>query len=462
MNTKFRLLTPLTKICEMSRIDVSRLPVDPGPAAWNELLPDAAPAQSVEGKQTADWIIIGAGFAGLAAARRLSQLCPTDRIVILEARRVAEGPAGRNSGFMIDLPHDLSSSDYGGAREKDHVLTADNRHAIAFASEMADDFGLGEEIFSKCGKINGAATAKGVAHNREYAAHLASIGEPSDMLDAQSMKELTGADYYLGGLYTAGTAIIQPAAFVRGVAKGLSSDRVKIFEDSPVTGLQRCGDWTATTDAGKVTAPKVILAVNGHLDSFGFFKNQLMHVFTYASMTRPLAHEEMARLGGKRIWGITPADPMGTTVRRISSQDGDRIVVRNRFTFDPSMEVTALRIARVAKDHDRAFTARFPMLVGVDMQYRWGGRLCLSRNNVSVVREVDQGLYAACCQNGLGTTRGTLGGMLAAELATNTKSDRLDRMLAEAEPTRLPPRLITNFGAPAYLKFQEMKAGGEL
>ena len=322
----------------MSRIDVSRLPVDPGPAAWNELLPDAAPAQSVEGKQTADWIIIGAGFAGLAAARRLSQLCPTDRIVILEARRVAEGPAGRNSGFMIDLPHDLSSSDYGGAREKDHLLTADNRHAIAFASEMADDFGLGEEIFSKCGKINGAATAKGVAHNREYAAHLASIGEPSDMLDAQSMKELTGADYYLGGLYTAGTAIIQPAAFVRGVAKGLSSDRVKIFENSPVTGLQRCGDWTATTDAGKVTAPKVILAVNGHLDSFGFFKNQLMHVFTYASMTRPLAHEEMARLGGKRIWGITPADPMGTTVRRISSQDGDRIVVRNRFTFDPSME----------------------------------------------------------------------------------------------------------------------------
>ncbi len=156
------------------------------------------------------------------------------------------------------------------------------------------------------------------------------------MLDADSMKELIGTDYYLGGLFTAGTAIIQPAAFVRGVAKGLSSDRVKIFEDSPVTGLQRSGDWTATTPAGTVTAPKVILAVNGHLNGFSFFKKQLMHVFTYASMTRPLSQEEMARLGGERIWGITPADPMGTTVRRISSQDGDRIVVRNRLTFDPS------------------------------------------------------------------------------------------------------------------------------
>ncbi|MCA9772984.1 MAG: FAD-dependent oxidoreductase, partial [Myxococcales bacterium] len=49
--------------------------------------------------------IIGAGFAGLAAARRLAQLRPQDTVVILEARAVAEGPAGRNSGFMIDLPH---------------------------------------------------------------------------------------------------------------------------------------------------------------------------------------------------------------------------------------------------------------------------------------------------------------------------------------------------------------------
>ena len=446
----------------MSRINVSRLPVDPGPAAWNELLPDAAPAKTVEGNQTADWIIIGAGFAGLAAARRLSQLCPTDRIVILEARRVAEGPAGRNSGFMIDLPHDLASADYGGARDKDLALTADNRHAIAFAAEMARDFDLGEEVFSRCGKINGAATEKGDQHNREYAAHLASIGEPSEMLDAQAMRELTGTDYYRSGLFTAGTAIIQPAAFVRGVAQGLSSNRVQIYENSPVTGLRHDGDWTATTPAGTVTAPKVILAVNGHLNSFGFLKNQLMHVFTYASMTRPLVHTEMAGLGGERIWGITPADPMGTTVRRISSQDGDRIVVRNRFTFDPSMEVTARRIARVAKDHDRAFAARFPMLDGVDMQYRWGGRLCLSRNNVSVVGELDHGLYSACCQNGLGSTRGTLGGMLAAELATNTKSERLDRMLAEPEPSRLTAGLLTKLGAQTYLKFKEMKAGREL
>ncbi|MEP5088217.1 MAG: FAD-dependent oxidoreductase, partial [Paracoccaceae bacterium] len=83
-------------------INIKRLPVDPGPAGWDCLLPDRAPAVALDETLNADWLVIGAGFAGLAATRRLTQLCPTDRIVVLEARRVALGPAGRNSGFMID------------------------------------------------------------------------------------------------------------------------------------------------------------------------------------------------------------------------------------------------------------------------------------------------------------------------------------------------------------------------
>ncbi len=446
----------------MSRIDISKLPVDPGPAAWNCLLDAPAPARQLEDDVTAEWLVIGAGFAGLAAARRLSQLCPEDRIVILEARRLAEGPAGRNSGFMIDLPHDLASSDYGGALDHDVNLTADNRHAIDFAAQMAADFGMKKDVFHRCGKVNGAATAKGAKHNKRYAAHLSKMGEPCEMLDAGDMKALTGSDYYVSGLFTAGTAMIQPAAFVSAVAKGLTSNRVQIFENSPVTEMTRDKGWKARTPKGSVKAAKVILAVNGHLNSFGFLKGHLMHVFTYASMTRALSVDETARLGGQSVWNITPADPMGTTVRRIKSPDGDRIVVRNRFTFEPGMEVDEERIRDVASDHDRAFRARFPMLPHVEMQFRWGGRLCLSRNNVSVVRELEEDLFSACCQNGLGTTRGTLSGILAAELATQTQSDRLDRLLAGPEPTRLPPEFILKPGATAFLKWQEIKAGAEL
>ena len=446
----------------MARITVSRLPKDPGSAGWNQILPAPETAQVLDGDQTADWLVIGAGFAGLAAARRLSQLCAGDRIVVLDATRVGDGPAGRNSGFMIDLPHDLSSSNYGGDAEANRLEIADNRAGIAFASEMARDFDLSSEAFAPSGKINAAATDRGMAANRAYAAHLHDLGESCDEIDAQDMRAITGSHYYAGGLFTPGVAVIQPAIFVRGVAAGLISNRVTLFENSPVTTLEHNGDWVAVTPKGRLTAPRVILAVNGHLNSFGFLKNRLLHVFTYASMTRALTPDEVARLGGQATWGMTSADPLGSSLRRISGQGGDRLVVRNRFTCEPTLEASANWVNAVAKDHDRAFHARFPMLSDVTMEHRWGGRLCLSLNNVQVVRELDDGLFSACCQNGLGTAKGTLAGKLAAELATGRTSPALTRALASPPPSRLPPAAVTKIGATLRMKWGERRAGDEL
>ncbi|MCB1884122.1 MAG: FAD-dependent oxidoreductase [Geminicoccaceae bacterium] len=115
--------------------------------------------------------MIGAGFAGLAAVRRLKRLRPEDSIAVLEARRVAEGPGGRNSGFMIDLPHDLASDDYGGNLEHDRKQTRMNRAAIDFAADAARECGLDEEAFARSGKTNAAATGKGLKHNADYRGH---------------------------------------------------------------------------------------------------------------------------------------------------------------------------------------------------------------------------------------------------------------------------------------------------
>ena len=440
---------------------VRALPVDTGPAAWNAILPEPGAPDVLEGHATADWLVIGAGFAGLAAVRRLSQLHPGARIILLEATRIAEGPTGRNTGFMIDLPHRLASEGYGGALEIDRKQTRANRAAIGFAADMASDFGLSDEAFIKSGKINAAATERGSRHNHDYAAHLGNLGEAHEMLDARAMRDLTGTDYYCNGLFTPNAVMIQPALFVRGVAQGLRSETVRIFENSPVIALTRKGDWVATTPGGTVTAPKVILGVNGHINSFDHFRGRLMHIHLYGSMTRALTRDEVARLGGAPRWGITPADPMGTTVRRISGTGGDRIVVRNRFTYDPSMQVSARRVAGMRADHDAAFAARFPMLKDVAMEYTWGGRLCLSRNSVPALGEVDEGLFSACCQNGLGTSKGTLHGMLMAEMASGTRSDMLEDVLAQDMPSRLPPEPLSWIGANAVLRWGEFKAGRE-
>lgn len=122
--------------------------------------------------------MIGAGYAGLAAARRFMQLCPMLRVVVLDATRVGKGPAGRNSGFMIDLPHDLSSQNYGGTSGADLAQIAHSRRAIAFAAGMAQAYNFSEDAFTQSGKINGAATAKGDDQNRDFAAHLAGLDEP--------------------------------------------------------------------------------------------------------------------------------------------------------------------------------------------------------------------------------------------------------------------------------------------
>lgn len=439
---------------------VRRLPIDPGPAAWNSILPDAEAAVPLQDKITADWLVIGAGFAGLSAARRLRQLHPTDHIVVLEASRVAEGPAGRNSGFMIDLPHDLSSKDYGGSLVRDAAQIAENRFAIKFAADAVADYEMHPEAQVLSGKINAAASEKGHHHNEDFAKHLCKLNERHEMYDAQQMREITGSNYYQSGLFTPGSAILQPAQYIRGLAKGLLHNRVEIYENSPVISLNE--NWVAVTPKGQVKAPKVILAVNGHAESFGQFQGRLMHVFTYASMTRVLTKDELERLGGAAVWGITPADPMGTTVRKIDGVGGARLVIRNRFTLDPNMKVSAKRIASVGRDHDRAFAARFGNLDTVGMEYRWGGRLCLSHNNVPAFGECAEGLFAACCQNGLGTAKGTLHGILAAELASGHQSEMLSQVMSQEQPVKLPPKPFTWLGANAVMRWGEMRAGAEL
>ena len=69
---------------------VTALPIDPGPAAWNTILPRADRYPPLRGDVTCDYFVVGAGFAGLSAARRLAQLQPGASIVVVDATRVEE------------------------------------------------------------------------------------------------------------------------------------------------------------------------------------------------------------------------------------------------------------------------------------------------------------------------------------------------------------------------------------
>ena len=443
----------------MTAYSARRLPVHRGVAGWNAILGEQPAPQILDTDQTADFVVIGAGFAGLAAARRLTQLASGARIVVLEAGRIAEGAAGRNSGFMIDLPHDLTSEDYAGSGD-DRLMISLNRQAQAFAAAAVQEYDIRPDYFDRSGKVNGAASPAAHAHNQSYTRHLDGLGEASEMLDARQMTALTGSAHYLSGLYTPGTVTLQPAGFVRGMAAGLMRAGVQVFENSPATGFMRDGSgWQVKTPKAILRTGKIILTVNGHLESFGFEQNRLMQIFLFASMTPELDADQIARLGGQSRWGITPSDPMGTTMRRIDSgQGGNRIITRTCASLRPGMTATAADLSRAARVMQRKFDQRFPQLAGMAMQYTWAGHLCLSRNGVAVMRQIDQGIYSACVQNGLGTARGTLTGIGAAELACDMTSDIADHFTAEPRPTPLPPQPFRQIGANALLRYKEWKA----
>ena len=53
-------------------IEIRRQPVNDSTNAWNTILTPRVAAASLNENINADWLVIGAGYAGLAAARRLA------------------------------------------------------------------------------------------------------------------------------------------------------------------------------------------------------------------------------------------------------------------------------------------------------------------------------------------------------------------------------------------------------
>lgn len=437
----------------------SKLPTNNGSCGWVEMLPRRTPKPALEGAVTADIAIIGAGFAGLSAARQLSLLHPTLRVVVLEAELVGEGASGRNSGFIIDLPHEVSADDLGGGSiERARRDIKLYRTAIDLGRVLAEENGWGKDVFDPCGRFSVARGPQGDEHILGYGKQLDALGEPYSLLDTKTIGEITGSPAYTSGMFMPGTVMIQPADYIRRVADQFR-DPVRVYERTPALSFDnKGGSWVVKTPKGVVTAGKIILANNGHAQSFGFFKSKMLHVFTYASLTERF---DPRRLPGQRTWAATPALPMGTTVRRISDGDSDRILVRWRYTYNPSLTIGEAQVGSAGRVHDDKFITRFPTLKGLRMEHRWGGPMAITLNGVPAFGEIAPNVFAACGCNGLGASKSSAAGIAAAEKALGMNSELVRFFTGYDKPKRLPPQPFLTIGAKANMKIKEWRAGDE-
>ncbi|MBK4993104.1 FAD-binding oxidoreductase [Pseudomonas sp. S37] len=437
----------------------SKLPKNNGSSGWVEMLPKRQPKPALQASVTADIVIIGAGFAGLSCARQIVRNDPKAKVVILEAGLVGEGASGRNSGFIIDLPHEVSAEGLGGGSldraRRDIKLY---RTAIELGRELAEEHGWGREVFDPCGRFSVARGIQGDEHILSYGKQLDALGEQYTLLDRQAISDVTGSPAYTSGMFMPGTVMIQPADYIRRMADTFK-DPVQVYEQTPALSFKNVGGaWVVKTPKGVVTAGKVILANNGHAQSFGFFKGQLLHVFTYASLTERF---DPKRLPGQRTWAATPALPMGTTIRRIIDGNSDRILVRWRYSYNPTLTIGDRQVNSAGRVHDGKFITRFPALKGLRMEHRWGGPMALTWNSVPAFGELENGVISACGCNGLGASKSSAAGIAAADMALGIDSELVQILSAYDKPKQLPPQPFLTLGAKANMKFKEMRAGDE-
>ncbi|MGX5851142.1 NAD(P)/FAD-dependent oxidoreductase [Mesorhizobium sp. PL10] len=437
-----------------------RLPahgVEPG---WAALLPARTSTPELDRAIMADVVVIGAGFAGLAAATRLTELDPGLSVAVIDADVVGNGASGRNSGFLIDLPHDISSGNFGvdaATKSRNEITVA--RSAIQLYARLAHTNGWDKDVFDPSGKYTVAMTDAGKEHLTTYSSKLKALGEPHQLLGAAEIADVTGTRSFKSGLFTPGAAMIQPVALVQCIAESFEGSPVKLFERTPALSIETLpAGCKVTTPRGEIRADKVILATNGHAESFGFGSGELLHVFTYASLTEPFAP---SALGGLRKWGATPAAPMGTTVRRINGVDGDRVLIRSRYSYIPSIEVGASSMRGASKLHDRKFADRFPEHRHLKFQFRWAGAMALTWNTVPLFGELEERIFCACACNGIGGTKATAAGIATAELVVGHRSALGDIFQTFDKPQKLPSRPLVEVGARFNLAMREWRAGRE-
>ncbi|CAB3658616.1 MAG: NAD(P)/FAD-dependent oxidoreductase [Achromobacter pulmonis] len=374
---------------------MSQTPFPLAPSLWAATAAPPPDTQPLAQSAQADVLVVGGGYAGLSTALHLAE--QGVRVALLEAREIGFGGSGRNGGQVIPgLKYDPDAlvSMFGAER---------GERLVRFAGATADAvFNLIERHAMdvphvRRGWIQGAhnPAALKLAHAR--AAQWARHGADAQPLDKAEVTRLIGTDRYLGGWVDRRAGAVQPLSYARGLARAALNAGAVIHTDTPVTRLQReGGKWVATTAGGaRVTAERVVMCTNAYgADLLPGLKPSIIDANTFQVATPPLPERVRA--------GIFPEGHVTSDTRnlllyfRLDHQG--RLLMGGRGPF---------REPRGAQDWahlERVMVKMFPQVAGTPFEYRWCGRVAITRDYLPHLHEPQPGLLVdiGCQGRGVG------------------------------------------------------------
>lgn len=374
----------------------------------------AAPALALpvlEGDATYDVAVVGGGFTGLSAALHLAERGA--RVAVLEAEEPGWGASGRNGG-QVNPGLKLSRAEL---RKLFPTDLADRMHAIAagapdFLFELVRRYDIACSA-TQTGTYRLAHSPLALKTLQGAAETLAEEGTPVRLLDRKAIAEEIGAAGYLGAYLDPRGGNVQPLDYTRGLARAAIARGAAIYVGSQVGALQREDRrWHVRTRRGSVRADAVLVGTNGYSDGlWPGLAESLLPVLSFQVAT--------ARLDAATARTIIPGRQAVYDSRRLvlyfRRSPDDRVVLGGRASFTVTHRTADYSVLR------RVLTGLFPALATVPIEYRWAGRVAITRNFLPHLHEPAPGLFMAVGYNGRGVAMATRMGQVLADLASGQK-----------------------------------------
>ncbi len=424
---------------------------------WVNDLPKRVNTKSIRDHKKCDFLIVGAGYTGLSAARKLGQLYPNQKIILVDAQLAGEGASSRNSGYLVDTTLNdgfTSNKQLENYKKKADIYQLGIEAVKRFINEHQVDCDWNE-----CGKYFASSKEEDKKILENFSETLSKLDFKHDLLFHKDLKERLGTDFYNIGLHTKGGILLHPGKLVRAMVDTLP-ENVNLFENSFLLSWRKLnGKINCNFKDGSIKTNKVIFATNGFLKSLGIKKNYNFPITLTASMTRSLTDKEFESIGKPKEWGVLPVKPMGATVRMTKDR---RILIRNTAEVHNPFNMSKSELDKRSVKQKIGIKKRFPQLPDDIIQSTWSGVVSRTRNSSQIFEKIDRNIFVAGCYNGSGIGVGTLFGEQIAIKTSNENSDEINIIEKRQKPSWLPSNPILNFGVRVRLFYERLRAESEI